>query len=438
MNSAFSTALNTSSASQGEQTELPLIIPRDQHNVSRKNMSEEVLKVLYRLKSQGHLAYLCGGGVRDLLLSLQPKDFDVATDADPSRLKKIFHNAWLVGRRFRLAHMVFKGGKIVEVSTFRKKAEDPDTFEDSLMLSSDNTYGTPEEDAYRRDFTINALYYNICDFSIIDYVGGMKDLKSRLIRCIGDPRIRFQEDPVRICRGIRFSVHLGFHIEKHTWSAMLDHGPKIGLCPFPRIHEELLRLMRTGKMAEGFRLYHKAGILQAIFPELVEMIEKEESCQTFWPILENFDRSFQKDGPLNDSVLWASVFMLPVFRSMSDVGAEGDPAQAAYEYLRKKGVKLSIPKAVRSDTLQLLLDVRNMTSLYEEKKSWRRKSRLFAHQNFKAALKMLDVYTRATGRDPSLAERWKREHAHWLRRKSSPHSPRKNKRVTKKSRTSNI
>jgi len=177
-------------------------------------MSPEVLKVLYRLHRTGHLAYLCGGGVRDLLLGHDVKDFDVATDAEPKQLKEVFGNCRLVGRRFRIAHIMFKGPKIIEVSTFRKASEDEKEAMDNcgtLLIRRDNTFGTPAEDAFRRDFTSNALYYNIADFTVIDYVGGMGDLDSRLIRAVGDPNIRFQEDPIRILRGIRLDLDsLGF------------------------------------------------------------------------------------------------------------------------------------------------------------------------------------------------------------------------------------
>ena len=224
----------------------PTVVSRDQHSLSRKQMSQEVLKVLYRLHRTGHLAYLCGGGVRDLLLGRKIDDFDVATDADPKRLKEVFGNCRLVGRRFRIAHIMFKGGKIIEVSTFRKEGEDEEERGDrkSLLIRRDNTFGSPAEDAFRRDFTINALYYNVADFSIIDYVGGRADLQARLIRCIGDPDIRFQEDPIRILRGIRLAATLDFQLEKYTWEAMKSQCQRILECSVSRIREELMKILR--------------------------------------------------------------------------------------------------------------------------------------------------------------------------------------------------
>jgi poly(A) polymerase len=218
----------------------PNIIERDQHPVSRTQMSQEVLKVLYRLHRTGHLAYLCGGGVRDLLLGRDIDDYDVATDAEPKRLKEVFGNCRLVGRRFRIAHILFRGGKTIEVSTFRKQGEEDSPEEDdsnSLLIRRDNTFGSPADDAFRRDFTINALYYNVADFSIIDYVGGRADLQSRLIRSIGDPDIRFQEDPIRILRGMRLAATLGFNIEETTWEAMQRQRHHILECAVSRIRE---------------------------------------------------------------------------------------------------------------------------------------------------------------------------------------------------------
>ncbi|HOP40497.1 MAG TPA: poly(A) polymerase, partial [Geobacteraceae bacterium] len=218
------------------------VIPRQDHPVSRSLISPNVLKVLYRLKQNGHVAYLVGGGVRDLILGREPKDFDVATDATPGRIKKLFRNCRLVGRRFRLAHLHFSG-EIIEVSTFRGdtsvgpeegRGDTSPQFdvsghsqrvvsEDGLVLR-DNVFGSPADDARRRDFTVNALAYNIDDFSILDYVGGMEDLRNGVIRTIGDPGLRFVEDPVRMLRAVRFAALLGFTVEEETWAALMNNA----------------------------------------------------------------------------------------------------------------------------------------------------------------------------------------------------------------------
>src|ERR671928_1701697 len=192
----------------------PRIVPREAHTLSRRDIDPDALKVLYRLRQYDHIAYLVGGSVRDLLLGRRPKDFDIGTSAHPYQVKKLFRNCWIIGRRFRLAHVKF-GGKVIEVATFRRQVEpgeevvqdgvpapDPTTSEGQHLIHRDNTFGTPEEDAFRRDFTINALFYDIADFSVIDFTGGLRDLDARVIRSIGDPIERFQEDPVRILRAI--------------------------------------------------------------------------------------------------------------------------------------------------------------------------------------------------------------------------------------------
>ncbi|MEM6456949.1 MAG: hypothetical protein AAF772_17795, partial [Acidobacteriota bacterium] len=195
----------------------PRILPREAHPISRQDIDHDALKVMYRLDRQGYRAFLVGGSVRDLMLERAPKDFDVSTDARPEQIRKIFRNARIIGRRFRLAHILFKGN-VVEVATFRSP---PDPREqkgdgDDLLITSDNTFGTPATDAFRRDFTINALFYDIADFSVIDYVGGIRDLDDGIVRVIGDPDVRFQEDPVRMLRACEFAGRLDFTIDAVT------------------------------------------------------------------------------------------------------------------------------------------------------------------------------------------------------------------------------
>ena len=190
----------------------PTIRERSEHCISRSNIDEDALKVLYRLSTAGYTSYLVGGSVRDLLLGRHPKDFDVGTNARPNEIRKIFRNCFLIGRRFRLAHIIF-GKKVIETSTFRRQPEETEAT-NGLYQAEDNTFGTPEEDAKRRDFTVNGLFYDIKTFSVIDYVGGLKDLEKRDLRCIGDPNIRFREDPVRMMRAVKFAARLDFTIDR--------------------------------------------------------------------------------------------------------------------------------------------------------------------------------------------------------------------------------
>jgi poly(A) polymerase len=241
----------------------PRILTRPEHTVSRKNIDPDALQVLYRLKKRGCYAYLVGGGVRDLLLARTPKDFDVATNAHPQEIKRLFRNCFVVGRRFRLCHVHF-GRKIVEVSTFRRQAapEEGDT-----LIRRDNTFGTPEEDAFRRDFTVNALFYDVATFSIIDYVGGLDDLKARLIRTIGDPEVRFREDPVRMIRAVALAARLGFAIDRASLEAIRALRGEIHRSSPARILEEVYKILRQGASRETFRLLHEVGLLAHLFPE---------------------------------------------------------------------------------------------------------------------------------------------------------------------------
>jgi len=241
----------------------PRILSRPEHNVSRKNIDPDALRVLYRLKNAGFVAYLVGGGVRDLLLERQPKDFDIGTTAHPQQVRKLFRNCFIVGRRFRLAHVRF-GRKVVEVSTFRKASmpEEGDT-----LVRRDNTFGTPEEDAFRRDFTVNALFYDIATFSVIDWVGGLEDLTARVIRCIGDPDVRFREDPVRMLRAVAIAARLGFTIDPHTAESIRAMRGEIVRSSPARILEEIYKILRQGRSRETFEMLHGCGLLAYLLPQ---------------------------------------------------------------------------------------------------------------------------------------------------------------------------
>lgn len=252
----------------------PRIIPRSEHTISRKNIDADALKVLYRLYRSGHTAFLVGGGVRDLLIGRRPKDFDVSTSARPGQVKKLFRNCWLIGRRFRLAHIHFREHKIIEVSTFRAEPQRGEgEGDDDLLVRQDNTFGTPEEDALRRDFTINGLFYDIASFSIIDYVGGVEDLEKSVVRTIGDPHIRFQEDPVRMIRAIKFAARLDFAIEPETWDAICEHAEDIRKCSTARVLEEVARLTEGGALCRSVQLLKASGLLGIVLPEIYEYLQ---------------------------------------------------------------------------------------------------------------------------------------------------------------------
>jgi poly(A) polymerase len=260
----------------------PRIIQRAEHGISRDDINENALKVLYRLKSNGYRGYLAGGCVRDLLLGRKPKDFDVATDATPQQIRKLFFNCRLIGRRFRLAHIHY-GDDIIEVATFRANIPVEDnldeqhvTIEDGMVLR-DNRWGTPEQDARRRDFTINAMFYNIEDFSVIDYVGAREDLEKRIIKLIGDPYTRYIEDPVRMLRAVRFATTLDLSIGEQEYDAILQQREHLMNAAPARLYEEFLKFFYSGAAAEAIPMMLEVGMLQLMFPRWAHWLEHEAS-----------------------------------------------------------------------------------------------------------------------------------------------------------------
>jgi poly(A) polymerase len=245
------------------------IIPREAHCISRKQISSGALRVLYRLNEAGYAAYLVGGAVRDLLLGGQPKDFDIATSATPEQVKHLFRNCRLIGRRFRLAHVVF-GPEIVEVATFRGSGDDGNGNGDRHVVDGrivrDNVWGSIEEDALRRDFTVNALYYNIADFSVRDYVGGYEDVQRRVMRLIGDPMLRYREDPVRMLRAVRLAAKLDFSIAADARAPFAELGELLLQAPPARLFDEMLKMFLAGNGLKSFRALDQAGLTADVFP----------------------------------------------------------------------------------------------------------------------------------------------------------------------------
>ena len=276
----------------------PLIVPREAHTLSRKDVDPDALKVMYRLKDGGFAAYLVGGGVRDLLLGRRPKDFDIGTNAHPYQIKKLFRNCFIIGRRFRLAHIRF-GTKVIEVATFRRQvsADEPEEPQPAAapaeppipghydhLIHRDNTFGTEEEDAFRRDFTLNALFYDIATFSIIDYVGGLEDLRARVIRCIGDPDVRFREDPVRMQRAVSFAARLDFTIDPPIYESIARHRDEIAKAAPARLAEEYYKILRSGAAERTFRELHRVGLLRP----LSEVLHRKAGDQ-LWASLARLD-----------------------------------------------------------------------------------------------------------------------------------------------------
>ena len=392
----------------------PIVIPRSEHALSRRDVDPDALKVLYRLKEAGFIAYLVGGSVRDLLLGRRPKDFDIGTSAHPYQVKRLFRNCWVIGRRFRLVHVKF-GQKVIEVATFRRHlppsdagddtqvadgghaADEPDTTRDAsvrdLLIRRDNTFGTPEEDAFRRDFTVNALFYDIATFSIIDYVGGLRDLRERVIRAIGDPDERFLEDPVRMLRAVAFAGRLGFTIDPPVADAIRRNRGEIARSSPARLIEEYYKVLRTGASAAVFRSAAGLGLLEAITPELQRAADDDE----LWRSLERLDtyraRFASAPDGFSNPVLLGSL-LVPL--GFAPPGAHPEDVETGASWLG------ALPVARRDvERLSQLLTLQRR--LRDPNLSARSARALLARGAFADALTWLEIH----GEAPDAVTRWR-------------------------------
>ncbi|MFL6587348.1 MAG: polynucleotide adenylyltransferase PcnB [Luteimonas sp.] len=309
-------------------------IPRDQHTISRRQISQNALRVLYRLHEAGHEAYLVGGAVRDVLVGLTPKDFDIATDATPEQVKGLFRNCRLIGRRFRLAHVVF-GREIIEVATFRANVDDGSgdrEVHDGGRLLRDNVYGTIEDDAVRRDFTANALYYAIADFSVRDYTGGFEDVQNRVMRLIGDPDTRYREDPVRMLRAVRLAAKLGFTIEPGTAEPIPRLASLLAEAAPARLFEECLKLFLSGHAVASFEGLERHGLLPALFPESAAALASNRSGALRSMVLAGLastDARVAAGDPVSPAFLFATLLWPAFCRAWMKLQADGvQPVEA--------------------------------------------------------------------------------------------------------------
>ncbi len=377
---------------------------RAAHNISRKNIDPDALRVLYRLSDANFTAYLVGGSVRDLLMGRRPKDFDISTDALPGQIRKLFRNCYLVGRRFRLAHIRF-GDKVVETSTFRKPPQADAADEGvpgGLYQHEDNTFGTPEEDAERRDFTVNGLFYDIRTFSVIDYVGGLRDLDRRTLRVIGDPNIRFREDPVRMMRAVRFAARLDFKMDWSCRRAIRRHHAEILNASTPRLQEEILRLFGHTCSAGAFRLLWEYRLMSALLPEVHEYVESSGGSRSpLWKYLAAFDQdpaSATASNGLRFAVLYA-----PLFRArLSAAHAPHHGHDAAQEVLASLTSRITLPRLTHYTACMLLDGLLR----FEEDLPRPRRLRMMRHELFPEALALRRIELIATGQ--SLAP-WQKE-----------------------------
>ncbi len=295
----------------------PLIIPRAEHTLSRADISKGALKVLYGLSKAGYEAYLVGGGVRDVLVGMHPKDFDVVTDAQPEEIRAVFRSSRLIGRRFRLAH-VRVGREIIEVATFRASPEEEDEHPDRESVDGrivrDNVYGTLEEDAWRRDFTVNALYYDIRDFTLVDYTGGMSDLAARRISLIGDPRKRYREDPVRTLRAVRFAAKLDFEIAPETARLIPEFATELEAIPPARLFEEVLKLYLSGHAVRVHALLREHAVFEHLFPATARLLDEAPdgpAARLLERALANTDARIAEGKPVTPAFAFAALLWPP-------------------------------------------------------------------------------------------------------------------------------
>lgn len=394
----------------------PNIIDRKEHGISRGQISPNALKVLYRLSEAGYEAYLVGGGVRDLLLGREPKDFDIATDAHPDDIRSLFRNCRLIGRRFRLAHIRF-GREIIEVATFRaphgnildQESEDAVQNEEGRIIR-DNVYGTLEQDAWRRDFTVNALYYDIRDFSVVDYTGGLKDLRQGRLRLIGDPSVRYREDPVRMLRAVRFAAKHGFRIEPETEVPLLELGPLLADVAPARLFDEVLKLFQGGVAVQTFELLRHYGLFKVLFPLTEASLAREMDgfpLTFLHETLANTDRRVNDGKSITPAFLFAALLWEPVrlravkMRENEDVGKVLSLQMAAAEVMREQSRRISVPK-------RFSFPMREIWSLQPRFLNTRGKrvARLMAHPRFRAAYDFFCMRAQAGEVDMALSAWW--------------------------------
>jgi poly(A) polymerase len=383
-------------------------MPRPSHEpeIATERLDQDALKVISRLHHMRHQAYLVGGCVRDLLLGRKPKDFDVATDAHPGEVRAVFRNCRLIGRRFRLAHVYFRGGKFIEVATFRKNpiglAEDQE--DGDLLITRDNVFGTAEEDARRRDFTVNGLFYDLFAGEVIDYVGGRRDLEEHRIATIGDPEIRIREDPVRTLRAVRFAARLGFVIEPETFAAMRRHAAEIARCAQPRLLEEIFKILRCGTSVRAFELLRTAGALGMVLPTLSAAVERagEGERRRFFAYLAALDELVRSGAEVSEAVLLGALLM--------HLTADASGAHAADALLQGLVQTARLPRRM-AERARIALHAQ--CSLHGPSRRRRRGGGIAGQAYFRDALQLLELKVRATGEGTEELERWKSH--------SSPH-----------------
>lgn len=393
-----------------QQRPQPRFLARAEHPISRNSISESALKVLYRLHRSGFLAYLVGGAVRDLLLGRRPKDFDIGTNARPQQVRQLFRNARLIGRRFRLARLSF-AGEIVEVATFRRSPEPPEMEEGETVdvlapIAEAEEYGTPEEDAWRRDFTINGMFYSIADFRIVDYVGGLRDLDAGVVRSIGPARQRFAEDPVRMMRAVEYAARLGFRLDEEAAEAIAAMRGDIHRAAPARIAYELGESLRGGQALPIFQGLDRAGLLRTILPTTVL---PAVGTELLWGMLGGVDAAVANGGTLQEDALFATL-LVPGFIRIARPGTANplsavDLDAAVREYVDGAGVRLALSNH-RGHVLRSAFFC--LARLFSEPRSTKVVVRTLRQDGFPVALELARLLVSLTGRNAAALALWEK------------------------------
>ncbi|AMO58576.1 polynucleotide adenylyltransferase PcnB [Endozoicomonas montiporae] len=392
------------------------VIPRDHHPVSRREISDNALKVLHRLTSNGFDAYLVGGCIRDIYFDLHPKDFDVATNATPEQVRRLFRNSRVIGRRFKLVHVLF-GREMIEVATFRashdnnatsqEHGRDKSHHSDSGRILRDNVYGSMEDDALRRDFTVNALYYDARDFTVVDFCNGVQDIEDEVLRLIGDPVTRYHEDPVRMLRALRFKAKLDFTIDPETADPIFELGHLLRDIPAARMFDEILKLLQSGKGVRTFELLQEYGLLKHLFSATSHCLEAgDDYCEELiYSALRSTDKRIVKDRPVTPAFLFAALLWGPLQRQFRDLQEQGIPPvpamqQAAMIVLDNQCAHTAIPKRFT----MTIRDIWDMQYRLERRQP-KQIDGLLAHPKFRAAYDFL-VLREESGEQLDNAGQW--------------------------------
>ena len=391
----------------------PQVVASD--SIAPDRIDQDALRVVSRLHRRGFEAYLVGGCVRDLMLGLEPKDFDVATAAHPRQVKRVFRNGRIIGRRFKLVHVVY-GDHVIETATFRADPQPGRDEDQDLLIVDDNEFGTAAEDARRRDFTINGLFLDPVAGRILDFVGGLEDLERRVIRTIGDPSIRMAEDPVRILRAIKFSSRLSLEIDPETWAAMEALAAGLERSAPARLVEEILRLLRSGHSGAAFRQLHEVGALRYLVPELAEWLDWAEAGNDDpdlpFRVLDGLDQRTRRTGPPSVGLCVAALLAVPSERALEELRGEravpeGEVLRAIGALLETLGTASRLSRRDLGHARRLLADQRR----FRQASSKRFRPLLFMRGvDFEQTLELFHLMVEARDADWDLLERWQQRY----------------------------